>query len=45
MTVLAVEADKTIVVDQQEVIDFARRHKLTIVAVREGSFGELERAA
>ena len=44
-SVLAVEADKTIVVDQREVIDFARRHKLTIVAVREGSFGELERAA
>jgi DUF1009 family protein len=44
-SVLAVEADKTIVVDQQEVIDFARRHKLTIVAVREGSLGELERAA
>lgn len=32
-SVLAVEADKTIVVDQQEVIDFARRHKLTVVAV------------
>jgi len=44
-SVLAVEADKTIVVDQQDVIDFARRHKLTVVAVREGSLGELERAA
>ncbi|MBC8872970.1 MAG: UDP-2,3-diacylglucosamine diphosphatase LpxI [Planctomycetes bacterium] len=44
-SVLAVEADKTIVVDQQDVIDFARRHKLTVVAVRQGSLGELERAA
>jgi len=44
-SVLAVEADKTIVVDQQEASEFARRHKLTVVAVREDSFGELERAA
>ena len=33
--VLAVEADRTIVVDQAEVIDFANRHKLVIVAVSE----------
>lgn len=44
-SVLAVEADKTIVVDQQEAIHFAKRHKLTVVAITEGSFEEVERAA
>jgi len=33
--VLAVEAERTIVVDQAEVVDFANRHKLVIVAVSE----------
>jgi hypothetical protein len=33
--VLAIEADKTIVVDQPEVVAFADRHKLVIVAVDE----------
>lgn len=31
--VLAIEADRTILLDQQEVIDFANRHKLVIVAL------------
>ena len=31
--VLAVEAGRTIILDQREVVDFANRHKLTIVAV------------
>ncbi len=44
-SVLAVEADKTIVVDQQDAIDFARRHKLTVVAVSEDSVEEQRRAA
>jgi len=43
--VLAIEAEKTIVVDQQQVIEFGKRHKLTIVAVKNGQFGEMERAA
>jgi len=44
-SVLAIEAEKTIVVDQQQVVEFGKRHKLTIVAVRNGQFGEMERAA
>lgn len=44
-SVLGIEADKTIVVDQQQAIEFAKRHKLTIVAVRNGQFEEMERAA
>lgn len=35
-SVLAVEADKTIVVDQPQVIEFARRHAITVVALRDG---------
>lgn len=31
--VLAIEADRTILLDQQDVIDFANRHKLVIVAL------------
>jgi DUF1009 family protein len=33
--VLAIEADKTILVDEPEVIAYARRHRLTLVAVTE----------
>ena len=33
--VLAVEADKTIIVNESEVIDFANRHRLVIVALTE----------
>lgn len=32
-SVLAVEADKTILVDQEEVLQFARRHQLTLLAL------------
>jgi DUF1009 family protein len=32
---LAIEADKTIVIDQNEVIEFANRHGITLVAVRD----------
>lgn len=35
--VLAVEADKTILIDEAEVVDFADRHQLTIVALSEES--------
>ena len=35
--VLALEADRTIIVDREELIDFANRNKLIIVAVRESS--------
>lgn len=34
--VLAVEADKTILIDEPEVIDFANRHGITLVALRDG---------
>lgn len=44
-SVLAVEAGMTIVVDQQDAIEFARRNKLTVVAVSEDSLKEMERAA
>ncbi len=36
--VLAIEADKTIVIDEPEVIDFANRHRLVLVALRDGEF-------
>jgi DUF1009 family protein len=32
---LAIEAEKTIVIDQPEVVDFANRHGITLVAVRD----------
>jgi hypothetical protein len=38
--VLAVEAHKTILIDQEEVISFANRHQLTIVAVNEQQLDE-----
>ncbi len=43
--VLAIEADKTIVLDQDEVARHADRHKLTIVAVDEQQLKQLFRAA
>ena len=33
--VLAIEAGRTIIIDQPEVVDFANRHKLVIVALDE----------
>jgi DUF1009 family protein len=35
---LALEAGKTVLVDEAEVLEFARQHKLTLVAVASGSF-------
>lgn len=35
--VLAVEADKTIIIDQPQVIEYADRHRLTVIAVNEQS--------
>lgn len=43
--VLAIEAEKTIVVDQPEVIEFANRHRLTLVAIEAGQAGSLSDAA
>ena len=44
--VLAVEADKTIFLDQAEVIDFANQHQLAIVALRcDAASGQLREAA
>ena len=38
--VLAIEADKTIVIDEPEVIEFANRHGIAVVAVNEDSVNE-----
>ncbi len=38
--VLIVEADKTVIVDEPEVIRFANRHRISIVAVHEGQIAE-----
>lgn len=43
--VLAVEADKTILIDQEQVVEFANRHRLTLVAVEEGRAESLVDAA
>lgn len=43
--VLAVEAEKTILIDQAEVIAYANRHGLSIVALDNGQAGELADAA
>ncbi|MFV1964430.1 MAG: LpxI family protein [Pirellulaceae bacterium] len=40
--VLAVEADKTILIDEAEVIDFANRHGIAIVAIRDGACERVE---
>ncbi len=42
---LAIEAGKTIVIDEADVIEFATRHGITLVAVEEGRVGELADAA
>lgn len=39
--VLAVEADRTILLDREEVIRFAQRHRICIVAVRDGNAGDV----
>jgi DUF1009 family protein len=44
-SVLAIEAEKTIVVDRPQVIEFGKRHKLTIVAVGNAQFQKMKRAA
>jgi len=45
-SVLAIEADKTIVVDQPQVVDFAQRHGIHLVALRNGLvLNELSEAA
>lgn len=43
--VLAVEAGKTILIDEPEVIDFANRHHLAIVALEADANGQLVEAA
>jgi DUF1009 family protein len=43
--VLAVEASKTIIVDEPRVLEFARRHRLTIVAVNQQDIAQRNRAA
>ncbi len=43
--VLAIEADKTIVVDQPEVVEFANRHGLTIVALQDEAHSAVVGAA
>ena len=43
--ILAIEAGKTIILDEAEVIAFAKRHKLTIVAVRNGQLAPACEAA
>lgn len=39
-SILAIEADKTIIVDEAHVIPFANRHGITIVSVRDGKLAE-----
>ena len=34
--VLAIEADRTILIDQAEVLEFANRHGMAIVSLRDG---------
>ena len=43
--VLAIEADKTIVLDESLVVDFANHHRITIVAVNESWFAQVHAAA
>jgi DUF1009 family protein len=43
--VLAVEAEKTILVEREEVLRFAARHRLTIVAIDAAQFSHQKRAA
>jgi DUF1009 family protein len=43
--VLAVEAGKTIIIDEPEVVEFANRHNLTLIAVDDGQTEQLADAA
>ena len=43
--ILAVEAGKTILVDQEQVIEFAGRNKITVVALQDGQLDQLQDAA
>ena len=43
--VLAVEADRTILIDQTEFVRFAQKHRISVVAVRNGQLLERQRAA
>jgi DUF1009 family protein len=36
-SVLAIEADKTIVIDQNDVMEFANRHRIAVVALETGA--------
>ena len=44
-SILAIEAEKTILVDQSEVLEFARRHNITIVSISEQKLSVRLRAA
>ena len=41
-TTLAVEADKTIMLDRDDIRRFAEKNKLTVVAIREGEIPEAQ---
>ncbi len=43
--VLAIEADKTIIIDEEKVIDFANRHSLTVIAIDQAELGLNRRIA
>jgi len=43
--VLAIEAGKTIILDEPEVVEFAKRHRLTIVALHNGQLARSTEAA
>lgn len=43
--VLAIEADRTILIDQPEFIRFANEHRISVVAVRDGRADRLQHAA
>ena len=39
--VLAIEAGKTIIIDQQQIVEYANRHRLVIVALDPNTDGNL----
>ena len=43
--VLAVEADRTILIDQQEVMNYANQHGLTVVAIDRSEAQQVSRVA
>ena len=43
--VLAVEADQTILIDQQEVMNYADQHALTVVAIDAAESQQMSRVA